>query len=82
LSAGLLPERAEAEEWLRRRADGLGITYQEILQAGTNEDYAGCFGNEIDGPREIEPEFWEHIKRVTGSVASVSARPSFFRCAC
>jgi hypothetical protein len=82
LSATLSPERAASEEWLRNRADSLGITYQEILGAGADTDYPGCFGNDIDGPRDIEPEFWEHVERVTGNVAPANKRPDWFRCAC
>lgn len=82
LSATITPERASAEQWLRARADSLGISYEEILQAGTDEEYPGCFGNDIDGPREIEPEFWEHIQCVTGRAAPVNVRPDWFRCAC
>ena len=72
----------ESRQWLERRADSLGISYEEILAAGTDRDYPGCFGNDIDGEREIEPEFWEHIQRVTGDVAPANIRPGYFRCAC
>lgn len=76
------PTRDMAIAWLQRRAGSLGISYQEILDAGTDRDYPGCFGNDIEGPREIEPEFWRYIEIVTGDVTPVSKRPDYFRCAC
>jgi hypothetical protein len=82
VSSSITPERAASEEWLRNRASSLGISYREILDAGTDTDYPGCFGNDIEGPREIEPEFWEHIQRVTGNAAPAHKRPDWFRCAC
>ncbi len=75
-------ECSESEKWLRNRADSLGISYEEILEAGTSRDYPGCFGNDIDGPREIEPEYWDHIQAVTGNAAPVDKRPDWFRCGC
>jgi hypothetical protein len=81
-SATRTPGRDASEQWLRNRADSLGISYEEILTAGTNREYPGCFGNDIYGPREIEPEFWIHIQIVTGNAAPADKRPDWFRCAC
>jgi hypothetical protein len=74
--------KAASEAWLRNRADGLGITYEEIVEAGTSREYPGCFGNDIYGDRDIEQEFWFHVEVVAGDVCPPDKRPTWFRCAC
>ncbi len=69
----------KSHEWLAEKAVRLGVPLEELLYAATN---GGCFGQDLDGDSQIEPELWEHIKVVTGKTVPVVDRPTHFRCAC
>lgn len=78
------PEKRVSEEWLHTRAERLGVTYRELIEAldesyGAEDGFIG-FGIEIEGDRDIEPELWEHAEKVLGR--KFIHRPTYFRCAC
>lgn len=70
----------DSEQWLRIYADGLGVTYEELMSAG---EYDGCFSTDIDFDRAVHPEFWQHFANVGGKRQHPEYTPTeFFRCAC
>lgn len=78
--------KAASERWLREFVPRIGgPDYETVIynaSHGANDGDALCFGEEIDGEREIPPEFWDHVEVVTGKKISAGQRASYFRCAC
>jgi hypothetical protein len=79
----LSPEEQKrlSEEYLKDRADGLGISYGELLRAlEVANPYGVCIGEELEGDVRIEPELKEHAERVLGR--KLPDLGDYFRCAC
>ena len=66
-------DKAESEAWLRKFADQLNETFDEVMRAA-----AGEFNN-IDGCPEVDTVFWDHYFKFTGERGRQS---DFLSCRC
>lgn len=77
-------ERAEAEAWLRRKADAFGLSYQRLLDITANWVESECEyvgGSEMEGVY-IDDDFWPHYELATGKPVPDGLRHNFIGCAC
>lgn len=74
----------KAESNLRRRADELQLSYEELLEAAKDYlefDKILCDGGKFEGMR-ISDAFWNDYEIVMGRRVSDDDRGSFFSCSC
>ncbi len=70
--------------WMRDYADGLDLTYEELLDGARAWIRSGQYllgGSNLEGER-VPPEFWDHYEAVTGTEVPERSRESFFTCSC
>lgn len=87
-----IQSKAESEQWIKDFLDnGIKTDYDVVMSAikahfgpwGDISSDSICLSEDIDGDREIPPEFWVHFQIVTGiDTSKVPTKPTYFRCAC
>lgn len=82
---GVETDHAEvSKKWMKQFADGYGVPYQDMLDAGANwlnnNDYY-CEGGTFEG-ETVPDEYWDHYQEITGRKVKSGERESFFTCSC
>lgn len=76
--------KSPSEEWMRRYAEEMGLSYERMLEAG--EEYLDHDEYVIDGGRyegvSVPDEYWEHFSVLTGRGVPADQRGSFYSCSC
>jgi hypothetical protein len=77
-------EKAQAEAWLRVKAEGWGLSYGRVLELAdryldTGDIYVG--GSELEGVW-VDDEFWERYEQVRDRRVTDDMRGNFFTCSC
>lgn len=77
-------EKAASEKWMANFANGYGVSYRDMLDAGTrflsHGDYF-CDGGTFEG-EHVPDEYWDHYENITGRKVKSDDRESFFTCSC
>ena len=74
----------ESRAWIENWAAGVGIEYDEALDAASRYVRHGDYWNEggrFEG-EWVPDEFWEHYEVVTATKVKSNERGSFFSCSC
>jgi hypothetical protein len=73
-----------SKEWIENFAGGLGLSYEEIMDAA--EEYVEHGEYFVQGGRfegeYVPDEFWPHYESVTGKKVAEKDKGSFFSCSC
>ena len=79
-----------AIRWIKDYADGLGLDYDELMDAAADwvATHDGKWGGEylnrgalLDG-EYTSAEFWIHYQKATGEIVDADAQGNFFTCSC
>jgi hypothetical protein len=77
-------DKRESEQWIQDYAEGLGLTYEDLVAAAgdywKNGDYYSR-GALLEG-EYTDPKFWDHYMVVTGERVPEHCRRNFFTCSC
>lgn len=74
----------QSEKWLRDYAEGLNLTYQDLMDGAKYWLRGGEYlvrGSNLEGEC-VADEFWEHYERISGVEVAESDRSNFFSCSC
>lgn len=84
IDAPTIEEFEASRSWITSFASGLGLGYQELVDAAGEYVRRGeylCKGGDLEG-EHVPDEFWPHYETVTGIDVAEDDRGSFFTCSC
>lgn len=81
-SDSIVNDSSKSKEWISNYAAGLGVSYDDLMNAAESYIEHGDYWNEgdrFDGVY-LDNVFWDHFQAVTGKF--VDDKSSFFSCSC
>ena|SRR6185312_1356811 len=82
--APVSPAQGASEAWLQAFAQGVGLSYEDLLQGAREWVNCGEYlnrGSLLEG-EYVPEEFWHHFEVVTGTRVDEGSKESFFTCSC